>query len=380
MDNQMKSTPVKAVRYHRDRVLQVPIYLGKLLRGFVYQNDWKVLPMCVLIAALLSMVIRNSFFVTREGTLKGAFALTCVALWNGCFNAILSVCRERRIVKREHRSGMHISSYMLAHMIYQALICLTQTALTLYVCRLMEVKFPTEGFITPWFMLDLGITVFLITFAAAMMSLFFSSLAHTTTAALTIMPFLLIFQLVFSGGIFSLPAWTSGLSEFTLSNFGLKCIAAQADYNERPMMMAWDTLNNCRNEPIHIEITGDELIRITTDEGSPIAKALHQLPVEVLDGTTAGKLVDDMVKAGVVDPYREKSISADMKLQDIFDTLGTENVKSYIIRLTSEASFNSAYERSEVNIIYCWLRIYVLGFVFAVMSVIAMEFIDNDRR
>ena len=30
---------------HRGRGAQVFIYLGKLLRMFVYQSDWKVLPM-----------------------------------------------------------------------------------------------------------------------------------------------------------------------------------------------------------------------------------------------------------------------------------------------------------------------------------------------
>ena len=49
---------------HRGRESQVPIYLGKLFRMFVYQNDWKVLPMAAVIAGLVAMVIRNIFFRT----------------------------------------------------------------------------------------------------------------------------------------------------------------------------------------------------------------------------------------------------------------------------------------------------------------------------
>ena len=41
---------------HRGRGAQVWIYLGKMLRMFVYQNDWKVLPMAALIAGLVGMV------------------------------------------------------------------------------------------------------------------------------------------------------------------------------------------------------------------------------------------------------------------------------------------------------------------------------------
>ena len=113
-----KSSRVRRIR-HKGRGSQILIYLGKQFRFFINESDWKVLPMAAVIAALVGMVIRRRFFVNMEGSLIGAFALSCMAIWNGCFNSIQSVCRERAIIKREHRSGMHISSYVAAHMIYQ---------------------------------------------------------------------------------------------------------------------------------------------------------------------------------------------------------------------------------------------------------------------
>ena len=95
---------------YRGRVSQVPIYLGKLFRMFLYQNDWKVLPMAVLVAGLVGLVIRGRFLSTMEGTLMSALAIACACIWNGCFNSIQVICRERDVIKREHRSGMHISS------------------------------------------------------------------------------------------------------------------------------------------------------------------------------------------------------------------------------------------------------------------------------
>ena len=138
---------------HTGRSSQVLIYLGKQLRFFINESDWKVLPMAAVIAGLVAMVIRKRFFVNMEGSLIGAFALTCVAIWNGCFNSIQAVCRERAIIKREHRSGMHISAYMAAHMIYQFLLCAAQTVLTMFVLRMLEVPIPKgmgSGTITPW--------------------------------------------------------------------------------------------------------------------------------------------------------------------------------------------------------------------------------------
>ena len=180
--------------HYRGRGSQVLIYLGKLLRGFIYQSDWKVMPLAALIAGLVSMVVKRDFFLTMEGTIKGAFALTCVAIWNGCFNSIQVVCRERDIIKREHRSGLHISAYILAHMVYQAGLCLLQTIITLYVCQTTGMQFPDgKSLFTPWLLVDIGITVFLITYASDMLSLWVSCITRSTTTAMTVMPFILIF-------------------------------------------------------------------------------------------------------------------------------------------------------------------------------------------
>ena len=147
---------------YRGRIPQVLVYFGKFLRIFIYQNDWKVLPMAAVIAGMVSIVIRRSFNVTMEGTLLGALALSCVAIWNGCFNSIQVICRERNIIKREHRSGMHVSAYVMAHLLFQMIICLLQTGITLYVCSATGVRMTGEAPFTGSMMIDLGITIFLI--------------------------------------------------------------------------------------------------------------------------------------------------------------------------------------------------------------------------
>ena len=81
---------------HKGRLAQLGIYLGKFLRMFVYQNDWKVIPIGAVIAGAVTFVVGQNLFVTQEGTLMGAFALVCVCIWNGFFNSIPLVCREIR--------------------------------------------------------------------------------------------------------------------------------------------------------------------------------------------------------------------------------------------------------------------------------------------
>ena len=110
---------------------QIGIYFAKFLRMFIHEGDWKVLPMAALIAGLVSIVVAADFFKTSEGTLIGTLAFACICIWNGCFNSIQVVCRERDVLKREHRSGMHISAYVLAHMLYQCLLCILQVIVTM---------------------------------------------------------------------------------------------------------------------------------------------------------------------------------------------------------------------------------------------------------
>lgn len=319
------TTEKKRVRriHHTGRGSQVLIYLGKQLRFFINENDWKVLPMAAIIAGLVAMVIRKRFFVNMEGSLIGGFALTCVAIWNGCFNSIQAVCRERAIIKREHRSGMHISSYVAAHMIYQFLLCAAQTVLTMVVMRMLEVPIPKgfgSGKITPWMICDLGITMFLIAYASDMLSLFLSSISRTTTGAMTLMPFILIFQLVFCGGIIPLPEWTRPLSNFTISNYGIKAMTAQGGYNELPMTTVWKTVDGMRNSEIGGSFTVGELI---DKLDNPVVDRLRDR--EILKAYTVGEVAEILSSADEYLKLREKTVVHPFTLREITDMILKED-------------------------------------------------------
>ena len=387
---------------HRGRASQVPIYLGKQLRFFINESDWKVLPMAAVIAGLVSMVIRNRIFVNMEGTLIGAFALTCVALWNGCFNSIQAVCRERAIIKREHRSGMHISSYVISHMIYQFLLCLAQTGVSIYVMRLVGVPFPDKGFITPWMTVDIGLSMLLISYAADMMSLLISSIARTTTSAMTIMPFILIFQLVFSGGIIPLPAWTRPLSNFTISNYGIRAIAAQSGYNELPMVTAWNTLAGMKGTEIEETVTVDRLMIFLNSDtaakhsGEVVVPAMTAgdlaefLNMKLQEGTdpdevlnepvTFGELVEYMNRSETIQENRGQSVTLRATVGEILEMLGEDNVKELVQRKTAEAARKEEYDRTRTNVAGNWIMLGFFIFVFAGLATIILEMIDRDKR
>ena len=400
----MSETIVKKERTfrHRDRLSQVPIYLGKQFRFFINESDWKVIPMAAVIAMLVSVVIRNRIFANMEGCIIGSFALTCVALWNGCFNSIQAICRERAIIKREHRSGMHITSYMFSHMVYQFVLCLVQTIVSLYVMHATGVPFPEEGiFLKKMMIVEFGITMLLISYAADMMSLFISSIAHTTTAAMTVMPFVLIFQLVFSGGVIPLPERIQPLSNFTISNYGIKAIASQCGYNELPMAAGWTALNSMRNSEINETITVGQVLDILNSdalakhrEDVVISPKTEAEMLEILDlgitgnaekmvikdPITFGELLDFANSSELIQKRRDKSFPVDITVGDLMEIFGEDNVKNFLQQRTAEAAQKKQYEKSRVNVLINWffLCVFILG--FALMSTVSLELIDKDKR
>ena len=387
---------------HRGRTSQVPIYLGKQYRFFINESDWKVLPMAAVIAALVAMVIRNKLFINMEGSLMGALAMTCVALWNGCFNSIQAICRERPIIKREHRSGLHITSYMAAHMIYQFTLCLAQTGISMYVMKIAGIQFPDKGFMTPWMIVDVGISMLLISYAADMMSLFISSVSQTTTGAMTVMPFVLIFQLVFSGGILPLPSWCRPLSNFTISNYGIRVIAAQSGYNELPMVTGWNTLSGMRQVEIGGEITVDQLLRMldspavvrrrdevvipsmTVGQAADLLEAGDVSPTvrdEVLNGpVTVGQIADFLRENKALRDRRDQTITLKATVGDLLDLFGEEQVKNLVQTKTAEAAYKPEYARTFRNIAWNWLMLGIFILAFALLATVSLEMIDKDKR
>jgi len=278
--------------------------------------------MSAVIAGLVVFAVGNSIFKTQEGSISGCFSVVCVCIWNGFFNSIQSVCRERNIVKREHRAGMHISSYIAAHMIYQFLLCAAQTAILLGVCSLAKVSFPKEGLITRWFMADLAISLFLITYAADMMSLAISCLVRNTTTAMTMMPFMLIFQLVFSGNMVQLQGNAQLITDLTITKWGMRSVCTLGNYNDQPMVTLWNTVYKFRE----LEVMGRKPIELLTNE--------------VMD-------------QGWLDKF---------------------------LKYSGEYNQRAEYLYTAGNIWECWGHLILIIVLFACLAVALLELVDRDKR
>ncbi len=197
--------------------LQINIYTRKFFRTLKRESIISIIT-GIVITLLVMLVIKKNMFVNFEGTKSGFFALICVCIWIGIFNSIQLVCREKNdIVKDELDKSLRATSYMAAHFIYQLALCAIQS-LSVFIIFYMIIGSKAEfsGNAISYF-----ITIFLVMYASDAMAFVLSSAVPTPIVAMTIMPLLLLIQLVMAGVLFPLEGMSETVANFTVSKWGM---------------------------------------------------------------------------------------------------------------------------------------------------------------
>ena len=191
---------------------QIRIYAGKCFRLFWSEKQWKKLISTLIIMGIISLVTGDKMFKEYPATKNGAFAVICACIWVGLFNSIQSICRERAIIKREHRTGLRLPSYVMAHVLYELALCAIEAVIVLTIVFLRNADhLPDSGIIGPR-VVDMYISFLLIIFASDLIAMLVSCIVKNENEAMTVMPFVLIVQLVMSGAVFELSGVTELIS------------------------------------------------------------------------------------------------------------------------------------------------------------------------
>ena len=148
-----------------------------------------------------------------------------------------------------------------------------------------------------------------------------SSLVRSTTTAMTIVPFLLIFQLIFSGNFFTLGK-ADFVKNFTISHWGMDSMCIIGQYNSLPMTTLWKTMVKFQD--------------ITVEDEQP----LHDV-------------VQYMRENDMVDSFKVWS---------------------------GAQSGNPVYDSTVANVWLCWGALLVMIVIFAIISMVALQLIDRDKR
>ena len=212
---------------------QLRIYIGKCFRLFINEKKWTVFLSTLVIDLLLLLVLdKEKMFIEYLDTRTGLFAIACACIWVGLFNSVQSVCGEREAVKHEHMaSNLSLSAYICAHLIYEVFICVIEALLTEAVMVGYFREAVKNSIFSP---VDLFLSLFLLMFAADTLGLLISSMSRTSEFAMTVMPFVLIVQLVLSGFIFDVKGIAKAASMMTLSKWGMRALCVSSRINQYP--------------------------------------------------------------------------------------------------------------------------------------------------
>ena len=201
---------------------QVLIYLGKFKRNFLNSNGWYAFVSTAIIALITCIVSGSAGF--EDGRIaKTSFIIVCACIWIGMFNSITLICRERDIIKHEYRGGMNLSSYMFAHMLFQGIISLIQAVIFSSILFLFYgsdiAEFPTTFNNDILRFISYFLTIFLTIYSADALGLFVSSIVKNVEQAMTVMPFVILLQFLFSGNL-PLDGVLKFFSFLTVSRYG----------------------------------------------------------------------------------------------------------------------------------------------------------------
>ncbi len=193
----------------------------------------------VLIAILLKIVADDDIFTIYESTKSILFSLVCSAIWIGLFNSIQEICKERVIVKREYMGNMKLSNYILSKVTVQSVLGLVQ-AFLLSFCFLFLTDADKEGLLMDPFHFEIFLTVWITILAAMSFGLLISSIAKSGDKAMTVAPFVLIVQLLFSGILFKLEGIGEKISYLTMSRWSVEALGSIAHLNDLDLRMQAD--------------------------------------------------------------------------------------------------------------------------------------------
>ena len=105
---------------------QTHVYFKKITRISIREKAWIYLLFAFIIAMIVNLVTASNMFDNLDDTKSGFFTLASACIWIGVFNSIQSICKEHNIIRSEYRQGAKLSSYVCAHILWQAVLCFVQ--------------------------------------------------------------------------------------------------------------------------------------------------------------------------------------------------------------------------------------------------------------
>lgn len=187
-----------------------------------------------IIGLILALVAGDNIFAdgrTPGEAQKVLFMLAIAAVWLGTSNAAREITKENPIYLRERLVNLRVFPYVMSKVAVLTVLCIIQSILLTGIV-ILRTGAPPAGALVPSF-IELIIGVWLTTMAGLAMGLMISALASNTDKATSIVPIILVPQIILAGLIFPLTGPGQALSYVTVSRWSIDSLGTTSDLNRQ---------------------------------------------------------------------------------------------------------------------------------------------------
>ena len=332
--------------------------LGILVRRYttLIMNDMQRLALIfgqpLIIGLLLTLVAGPDIYQKFTETQSILFTLMSGGIWMGLLNTIQEVNKERVILKREYMGNLKLPVYMLSKYIVQGVISLVQAVILVVTFVLVKGTPNCKGVIISNATVEIIVLIFLTIYASAGMGLLLSSITKSADRAMSIAPFVLIIQLIFSGILFELTGATDKISYVTFSRWAMESIGSTCDLNELEPPG--------QEESDSVEEQFDDLVATCNDAIAEMQEAYDEQINELQDAV-------ETYSALANNPQTfEEYTSEPQTIEAEYEPAETEDNKMYV--------------RSKARTVRSWLILYGSTFLCAGISVLVLRKLKDEQR
>lgn len=198
------------------------------------RNLLLMLAQAPIIAALLALVFDADIFDVTTGNFVQArtllFLTVCCSIWFGTSNAAREICKERAIFRRERSANLKIVPYVFSKVAVLFTLCVVQSATMIAVIQ-TRIRLPDLGTVM---VQKLFLVLVLTSVGGLAIGLLLSAVVSNPDKAGSLVPILLIPQLVMAGALIPLHGVAQDVSYLMFSKWGYEMIGQAARLQELP--------------------------------------------------------------------------------------------------------------------------------------------------
>ena len=340
--------------------------LSVLIRRYLtlIKNDMERLAMIfiqpVLIGLLMALVAEKGIYDKMFETRSILFALMSAGIWMGLFNTIQEIYKERVILKREYMANLKLPLYMLSKYIVQAMVAVVQSVIMVAVFVLVKGAPKCDGVIFGNAVFEMMVTIFVTIYVSAGFGLLISACSKNGDRAMSIAPFVLIIQLLFSGILFSLNGATEKISYFTFSRWSMEALGSTNSLNDLEPVGEEDA----RKAEEEAQEKQDELVADCNEMIASMQDAYDETINELQDTVEYYSVYANDPQS--FDEYVSEPVEIEVEEEE-----ETEE---------EEEEEDAMFVREKGHVAKCWGLLFGVTFLFAGASIAVLTRLKDEQR